>query len=312
MLSFRAFLLEDEISDIRGKMHENLVHYMLNGNKHAEPEHEAEHNMLKSKMSEKEYGHAQGRAAHAVEHIKKNIIGNKPVSHIQRTSKAGQTGESQRDNPSDLVVHYKNGEKHGLSLKVSQKKNANVPSSNPGAGTIQKITGLDTAARDRRIRSALEKRHPELQSAKSDKERKSIIRSNPEIQKTSKRISNLYLKNTARKQAARIGALPSEERANLIKREILRGAASHPVSTVTSGGEGDYSTVHKDHSTAFNHILNDHKNITHRVSGNSITFSHPKHGDFATLRYKYESEPLASSVKTAGALKRPKKQIPVE
>lgn len=312
MLTFLQFLSESKKSDARGKMHENLVHYFLNGGRHASSEHEKEHDTLRERVGREisggEYNHAVGRAKHAADYIRNNIAAGREISHIERTSKPGEVGESQSDNPSDIVIHFKDGSKHGISLKVSNKKNANVPVSNPGAGTIQKLTGVDTLSRNTKIVNALQKRFPEMSGLSADK-RKELIRSNPHIQKIVKQVSDLYLKNSARKQADGIGKMSPEEKAKFIKTEVLRGSSSFPVSMMTSGGENDdYTTQHKDPSKDFEHILKDPHKINHRVSGNSIIFSHSDHGDFGSLRYKYESQPLASSIKTAGALKPPKKK----
>lgn len=302
MLSFRQYIVENvSESDIRGKMHEVLVHYNLNGHKHASDAHKAEHDTLKSLVSPQEYDNAVGRAQHASNYIKNNIIGNKKVSHIQRTSKPGEVGESQSDNPSDLVVHYADGTKHGISLKASKKKNANVPISNPGVGTIQKVTGVDTSERYKKIKQAFKNRYD---FTGSDKQLKSSIKSDPKMKNIAARVGGRHLRTTVARHAKRIGDMDSLERSNFIRKEILRGgSASHPVSMVTTGGEKDqYSTVHKDPAKDFEHILSDHKNISHRVSGNSIVFKHPQHGDFASIRLKYESTPIASTIKGAGGV----------
>lgn len=310
MLSFTQFISENvSESDIRGKMHENLVHYNLNGGKHSSVEHEKELHKLKGLVSDEEYSNAVGRAKHATDYIKKHIIGDREVSRVERTSKPGETGDTQSDNPSDLVVHYKDGTKHGLSLKASKKKNANVPISNPGVGTIQKVTGVDTSSRYKKIKDAFRKRY-NFQG--SDKELKSVIKSDPKMKSVANRIGGLHLRTTVKRHAKKIGEMNSQDKANFIRKEILRGgSASHPVSMVTTGGENDnYSTVHKDPSKDFDHILKDHEKISHRVAGNSIVFNHPEHGDFASIRLKYESSPIASTIKGAGgAVSSKKKKI---
>lgn len=306
------------ISDIRGKMHENLVHHILNGGSHSSPGYEAEHDILRQHISDEEYEHAKKRAAHAAEHIKKHIIqpyldSGRKLSSITRTSKAGEIGEHQSDNPSDLLLNFEDekGEKsrHGLSLKASAKKGKQVPVSNPGLGTLKRYSGVDSG-------SDYSEFHKNLHNAygisgKSQAEKEKLMKSHAQYKEIQKR-GGEFLKSSVSAHAEGLQKHfdeNPENKTHFLRKEVLRLNASHPVSMVTSGGEGEnVGTEHKD-SSHFDHLLGDPSKISHRVSGNSIIFNHADHGDFAKMRFKYASR-VGSPIKGSGEIIKPKKKLP--
>jgi hypothetical protein len=296
------FLSEESVSDISGKMHENLVHKELMGGKHPSHNAEIEHDNLKSRITSNEYNNAVARAKHAANHIRKHIIGNKKVVSIERTSKPGQTGESQSDNTSDLVIHYTGKKKHGLSLKTARTYGAKVPVSNPGLGTLKKYTGVDSAKHYKSALAELHRKHPHTAGMSTSK-LNNEIKNNPKVADSAKEIGDKHLKNTLQQHAKGIKKMSSQDRANFIKKEVLRNAKTlFPVSKVETSGSGNKITTSHADQDSHDHILNDHTNISHRVSGNSIVFSHPSHGDFAAIRFKYTSR-FGSAIKGSGELK---------
>jgi hypothetical protein len=330
MLSFRQFILEKKssyedkkdsinISDIRGKMHENLVHHILNGGRHSHPGFAAEHDILRKNISDDEYNHALKRANHAADHILKNIIqphidaGHK-LSSITRTSKAGEIGEHQSDNPSDLLLNFEHESgdktKHGLSLKTSAKKGKDVPISNPGMGTLKKYSGVDSSSAYDTFHKGLHNEYGIAGSSQSEKERAMKAHSQyKEIQKK----GGEFLKQAVSAHAEGLHkhfTENPENKTHFLKKEVLRLNASHPVSMVTTGGEGDNIGTNHKGSSHFDHLLSDPSKISHKVSGNSIIFNHADHGDFAKMRFKYASR-VGSSIKGSGEVIKPKrKSIP--
>jgi len=297
----RLFLIES-VSDISGKLHENLVHKFLSGNNHPDEESRKEHDDLKSKVSEQEYNDALVRANHAAEHIRRHIIGNAKVARIERTSKPGQTGESQSDNPSDLVIHYKDGSKHGISLKTAREYGAKVPVSNPGLGTLERYTGVQSSNDYQKAMKKLHAKHPHTKGM-SVSQLNNEIKTNPKVKDTASSIGTSFLKDSLKKHSDALNSMDSKKKADFIRREVLRNSkTSFPVFKVeTSGRANKVTTSHSDQSS-HDHILNDHENISHRVVGNSIVFSHRDHGDFASMRFKYASR-FGSSVKGSGELR---------
>lgn len=294
-------LTEESVSDMSGKMHENLVHKILVGG-HPSKEAAAEHDDLRSKMTADEYANSVSRAEHAANHIRRHIIGNKKVTKVERTSKPGQTGESQSDNASDLVLHYGNKSKQGLSLKVSRTYGAKVPVSNPGLGTLKKYTGVDSAEHYKNAMAKLHAKHPHTKGMTTG-QLNNEIKSNPKVAASAKEIGDQHLRNTLTQHAKGLDSMSSQARADFIRKEVLRNSkTSFPVAKVeTSGKKGRTTTSHAD-QTSHDHILGDHQNISHRISGNSIVFSHPQHGDFAAVRFKYASR-FGSAIKGSGELK---------
>ncbi len=144
MLSFFNFLLEElqlsktgDKPNAIGKSHEHLVHLLLGGQ--ASQKDITNHEDHKNIIGPLEYSHALVRAKHAADHIKKYIIGRKPVDRVERVSDS-KTPED----PSDLDISFANGKKVGVSLKATTEKKADdkaIKLSNPGLKSINSIHG---------------------------------------------------------------------------------------------------------------------------------------------------------------------------
>lgn len=282
-------------------MHELLVHKILNNNEHPSPESEPEHDKIKSGMTDSEYESAVNRAHNAASYIKTNIVGNKEVARIERTH-TGVAGESQHENPSDLVIHFKNGEKHGISLKASGKLNARVPSANPGLGTIAKaVNAPDVHGMISKARSNFYKQHAPHLANSSSTVQKAGIRADSGIKTAASEEGNRTLNAVAHHIAGKFDNLNSEEKANIIRTHVLRLPKSKfNVSKVTTSGVGEKTATSHETGNEYDSILADHKNIKTRVAGNSIFFHHPDHGDFASLRFKPDSEHMTGAIKGSG------------
>lgn len=312
MNRFRHFIKEakkqqgnkESHSTIIGHMHENLVHYMLNGSKHPSADSAQEHENLKKELSPEEYSDSVKRAEHAANYVKKNIIKKSAVSHITRTSKKGVEGDTKQVNPSDVVVHFKNGKKLGLSLKNTTpkkwEKDKSVHLSNPGLGSIDRHLGLNTATIHNNAKNkVLNSKEGSKMQGMSQKDIKKHLADNPGLHTLVKKVSAKTTNGIADQISKRLDTVHSSDKANFIKTHVLRtGLSSHPILSVhTVGGVGGVRTSHIDHSH-FDSVLADHKNIQHKLKGNTITFSHPIHGSVAKLRIKSKGSPaLFSSIK---------------
>lgn len=304
MLNFKFFLLERAsgiFSHNLGNMHEILVHKILNNNEHPSPDSKTEHDKIKSYMSDSEYESAVNRAHNAASYIKTNIIGKNEVSKIERTN-TGVAGESQHENPSDLVLHFKSGEKHGISLKASGKANAKVPSANPGLGTIAKaVNAPDVHGIVSKSRSEFYKQHaPHLASSTSTAQ-KAGIRADEKLKAAASEEGNKALNTVAHHIANKFDNMKSEDKADIIRTHVLRLPKSKfNVSKVTTSGVGEKTATSHETGNEYDNILADHKNIKTRVAGNTIFFHHPEHGNFASLRFKPDSEHMSGPIKGSG------------
>lgn len=139
-----------QAADTKGKLHEILVGYHLQGGKHMgkHPDEfgdspEEAHDKLKEKVKPEVYQTINDRAKAAANDIKSKVeVNGGKIQDVHWTSKKDDiertTGipSSQKEDQSDIIVNTsnKNGEIHhnGISLKVSDGTSKHVPVSNAG------------------------------------------------------------------------------------------------------------------------------------------------------------------------------------
>jgi hypothetical protein len=317
MFSFKEYLFEAKVkrafslsSNSKGVLHELLVGYHLNGEKHLE-KHENIDGLSPEQAHDKiaaaaggtnspEYKEAFRKAKLAADHIRSQIPGE--ISRVHWTSKHGDIKRStgiestQEQDASDIVVSTKDGKYHGVSLKLTGKKKE-PQVSNPG---------LESTYGGRQFheehKAAILKKYPKLANM-SVVEREEEMRNNPAMEKDIKaRNSQLLDKITqhTHEQLKNMGteAVAEHVRKLLHAHQTPMQKAGHNHIRHTMYGDDTFRAINPhDH---FNEKLNDHKNITFKRTGTSIIFSH-KGIPFATHRMKFKSQvdPL-SSVKGSG------------
>jgi hypothetical protein len=304
-------------SNTKGVLHELLVGYHLREKQHMEKHPDVNgdspkqaHDKLKSQVSPEEYNAMNKRAKAAAEDIKKRVGSHGTIDRVQWTSKAGDlhratgTHATQKEDASDIVVTTRNSlneeKHHGISLKVTDKKSGNLPVSNPG---VESTHGGEEVLKQHRKK--LLKRHPWISKITNADDRKEYMRSNPSIQKDVREANSKALNDVVEHLHNQIQAMTPKQRADHIRKIIA--AKKTPMQTqghahIRHTTYGDGSTSATDPSTAHEHMLNDHKNITVSRSGTSIIFSH-KGKPFAKHRLKFENaDNPTSSIKGSGEL----------
>jgi len=253
MLSFFNFLLEEtnppktgDTPNAIGKVHEHLVHLFLGGQ--ASQKDITQHEAHKNIIGALEYSHALVRAKHAADHIKKHIIKRKAVVGVERVSDS-KTPED----PSDLDIHFANGEKVGVSLKATTEKKADDKSiklSNPGLKSINSIHGQQI------------KKH---------------------------RDPDQYLWNIGKRATSGFNQADKNAKAEYLKKHILRMPTEKKVYGVHTVGGTKPSTAIFNYHDHFTPLIKDADKIRARRSGNTINFYHPsKKTPVATLRMKWK------------------------
>lgn len=337
MLTFRSFIFE-EVNDnpnkvggvsnnTKGVLHEILTGYHLNGGKHMEKHVNKEgetpeqtHNRLKQQIHPKDYERINARAKSAANDIRKNIEANHPghsIVAVTHTSKPGDTEKvtgvkaSQKQDSSDIYVSTQNKKKkeslhHGFSLKVSDNPTKKLPSSSLGVES----SGSNTPKLHAKHKEEILSSYPELKG-KNAGERKAWAKANPE--------KHAKIREKNRSLLASVAQSHAEELQNNLKNGNHEAVISHirnvlhahqtPAEQAGKGTFNKHTTYEAakgtQHETSqpgqsFEHILNDHKNITVRASGGSVHFYH-KGKKFASQAHKFnsQSDPL-SSIKSAG------------
>lgn len=313
-------------ADTKGKLHELLVGYHLQGGKHMakHPDKEGDtpkqaHDKLKKQVSSEEYKHIYNRAKAAAEHIRSQVEtkGHK-VDHVHWTSKSGDIERStgiaatQKEDASDIVIHTQDskGKKkfHGVSLKVTDSKSKHVPVSNPGMESTH--GGEDIV---RKHREEIKKKFPAISKATNAADRKAIMRANPKMNDWVRKKNVETLNKLGHHLHKVLSNMKPHELADHIKTHVLqsnptplqKAGHSHIRHTTYVGKDGGHAFHAYDPSKHFEHIFKDPRHITHHVQiehtgGASVQFKY-KGKTFASHRLKFnsQSDPL-SSVKGSG------------
>jgi hypothetical protein len=325
MLSYKQFIIESSISNnTKGRLHELLVGYHLNGGKHMEKHvdkkgngAEIVHERLKSSIPHHEYEKIYNKAKLAADDIKKKIPKGHDIHEVHWTSQPGDIQRStglhstQKEDSSDIVLHTRAHPSHkptftGVSLKVSEKSRKKLPSSSLGtAYSGSRAKDLHDEHKNNILNS-----HPELKG-KNAAQRKLILSSNPEMKKAIHAKNSDLLKTVAKHHSEELQSKLDSGNRHEVVSHIKQLLHAHETTleknghnfirhttyeTKKSGVQHNTETPSKDHD----HILKDPKNITIKHSGNQTIFYH-KGKKFASQSHKFDSQsdPL-SSLKSAG------------
>lgn len=311
--------------DTKGKLHEILVGYHLQGGKHMSkhPDKDGDtpkqaHDKLKEKVSPEDYKKIHARAKSAADDLRKHIEGKgHKISHVHWTSQPGDiersTGiaSSQKEDASDIMIHSndKKGKikHHGVSLKVSDGTSKHVPVSNPGMESTHGGHEIHNAHRDE-----IRKKYPALKNAANAKERKEIMKANPKMNDWVRKKNNDTLHKLGQHLHKKLSKMSPDHLAHHIKTHVLQAnptplqqAGHEHIRHTTYNSKGKFAHHSYDPHKHFSHIFSDPKNITHHVQvehsgGASVQFKY-KGKTFASHRLKFnsQSDPL-SSVKGSG------------
>lgn len=311
--------------DTKGKLHELLVGYHLQGGKHMQKHPDKEgatpkeaHDKLKATVSKEEYHKINARAKSAADDLRSKVEKNgHKVSHVHWTSQPGDihrsTGihASQKEDASDIMIHTKHEKSgkvkyHGVSLKVSDGSSKHVPVSNPG---MESTHGGHKIVE--KHREEIRKKFPSL-TKMSVKDRKAKVKSSSRMQSWLKKKNTETLQKLGHHLHKTLSKMSPDDLAHHIKTHVLQsnptplqqaGHAHIRHTTYTVKGENKHHSY--DPHEHFSHIFKDPKNITHHVKvehsgGASVQFKY-KGKTFASHRLKFnsQSDPF-SSVKGSG------------
>jgi len=119
------------------------------------------HDELKNSITTEQYDHHYQKAKYAAESIKKHLILEKrgKIKDVHWTSQINDikrlTGESDSNNPSDIVITHEDGCFSGISLKLKKVKTITTLA-NPGAKTLDENLGINfQKVKNREIKSPL-------------------------------------------------------------------------------------------------------------------------------------------------------------
>jgi hypothetical protein len=289
-------------------VNEIYVAFVLNGNKFPDPASEAQYDkklaMLTSDQGEQQIGRAIVMCEEFLKWAKSN--GYSGVDEVYWTARPGFSFKSvvgvevnQRKNPTDVLVKFKTGGYLGLSAKSTSGK-GDIGFKNPGVGTIDsdlglKLNDINKVAQEKIIKS--------FKLPTSAQARKTAIRANKALQKETDSLGSLVLSECRDSLFKKLNTLDQTTRRDyIIKSWIDASQELYPpyVKVTGRGTKAPYSASVEDplNNPKLKAILDDR--ILFESVGNDSVGVKAGSKKILKMRFKYESEKLASSLKMSG------------
>lgn len=289
-------------------VNEIYVAFVLNGNKFPDSASESQYER-KLKLLTPEQGEQQiGRAIVMVDEFLKwaKSNGYSGVEDVYWTARPGFSFKSvvgvdvdQRKNPTDVLVKFRKGGFLGLSAKSTSGK-GDIGFKNPGVGTVDSDLGLKLNDINKKAQEKIVKTFKLPTSASA---RKTAIRSNKALQQQTDSMGTQVLSECRNLLLKKLNTLDQVKRRDyIIKSWIDASQELYPpyVKVTGRGTKTPYSASVEDplNNPKLKAILSD-KIIFEDVGNDSVGV---KAGSkkILKMRFKFESEKLASSLKMSG------------
>lgn len=239
-----------QAADTKGKLHEILVGYHLQGGKHMgkHPDEfgdspEESHEKLKTKVKPEEYERINARAKAAADDIKTKVESDGGKIHdVHWTSKPGDihrtTGihTTQKQDQSDLIVNTKGKgdtlKHHGVSLKVTDTGSKHVPVSNAGKEALHPEFESEQKAHWEKMHNTFpglkelktgpKKKKADGSNMSAAEMRKDFQRQDPEREAKMRAMNKSYLQSAAANTHKHLTSLGQHELIDHIKKQVLQ------------------------------------------------------------------------------------------
>jgi hypothetical protein len=272
----------------------------------AQPAFESRKEAIGEEATKDQLERAKAMAQEAIKWANENGFDGVPVKAWWTArpgvlSKAVGYEVDSRKNPTDILLQFSDGSFLGISAK-STKSSGDIGFKNPGIGSLSRAIGTDLGSQIAEIeREAIEKYNLPAKS----KERKEFIRSNPEIRQETIALGQQIL-NQLRDE------LFEYYKANFTNKSFgehikelwldAKGADPYYIKVTGRGKGGNYSaTVHDPTKNEKLKALSaDASRISMTPVGNDSIGIHIGPLRIMKIRFKYESEKLASTIKLSG------------
>jgi hypothetical protein len=289
-------------------VNEIYVAFVLNGNEFPDSASESQYNKKLGMISPEQGEQQVGRAIVMVEEFLKWAKQN-GYSGIQNTYWTARPGFSfkavvgvdvnQRKNPTDVLVKFRTGGFLGLSAKSTSGK-GDIGFKNPGVGTVDtdlklKLNNINKKAQEDIVKSF---KLPASASA-----RKAAIRANKALQKQTDSLGAQVLSECRDTLLKKLNTLSQPQRKDYIMKSWIDASDElyPPYVKVTGRGtKAPYSASVEDplNNPKLKAIMEDR--ITFEGVGNDSVGVKAGSKKILKMRFKYESEKLASSLKMSG------------
>lgn len=289
-------------------VNEIYVAFVLNGNKFPDSASESQYNR-KLGMITPEQGEQQvGRAIIMVEEFLKWAKQN-GYSGVQDTYWTARPGFSfkavvgvdvnQRKNPTDILVKFRTGGFLGLSAKSTSGK-GDIGFKNPGVGTVDSDLSLKLNDINKKAQEGIIKSFKLPSSASA---RKAAIRANKALQKQTDALGTKVLSECRDVLLKKLNTLKADQRRDyIIKSWIDASEELYPpyVKVTGRGTKAPYSASVEDplNNPKLKAIMTEP--IKFEGVGNDSVGVKAGSKKILKMRFKFESEKLASSLKMSG------------
>ena len=291
-------------------LNELLTGFVLNKNKWFDPAAENQHDMRMGQVSEEQYMDAIGKAEVMADEFLKWAKKNKYSGQVKRVwwtarpgSMSSATGYTvdQKKNPTDILIKFSSGPADGflgLSAKATKGK-GDIGFKNPGLGTIDKVLRTNLAKIvDDNTQIIMKK----IKLPTSTSQRKAAIRANKNIQKVTQEMGARTLTELSDAYYTRIKKMPANQLYEYIVGNWMDAEKLLPpyVKVTGQGNKAPYQAKVDDPLN--NPKLEALRKGQIRLDKNGISSVLVVAGgkNIMKMRFKWESEPHASSMKMSG------------
>ena len=289
-------------------VNEIYVAFVLNGNSFPDSASEAQYNKKLELLNETQQKQQIGRALVMAEDFLSwaKSIGYSGVKKVYWTARPGFSFKAvvgkdvnQRKNPTDVLVEFNTGGFLGLSAKSTSGK-GDIGFKNPGVGTVDNDLGIKINDINKKAQDEIVKQFKLPKSASS---RKTEIRKNKAIQKVTDSIGSKVLNTCRDTLIERLNKQSQTQRRNYIVESWIDASQElfPPYVKVTGRGtKAPFTSSVEDplNNPKLKSILSDR--IMYEKVGNDSVGVKAGSKKILKMRFKFESEKLASSLKMSG------------
>lgn len=282
--------------------------YILNDKKFPDKASELQYDkkldLLTTQQAEQQLGRANVMAQEFVKWAKEHgYVGIKKVYWTARPGFSFKsvtgTDVDQKKNPTDILVEFNKGGFLGLSAKSTSGK-GDIGFKNPGVGTVEKDLDIELSPINKQKEKTIIESFNLPASASS---RKGVIRKDKAVQKITDKMGSEVLKECRDVMIAKLNTLSVGKRRDYIIKSWIDASKElyPPYIKVTGKGKGvPYIADVEDplNNLKLQAILSE--NITFDIVGNDSIGVKAGSKKILKMRFKYESEKLASSLKMSG------------
>jgi hypothetical protein len=284
--------------------------FFLAGEKWFDPDAKTQFNMRAKQATPEEVADAIGKARVMAEEFVKWARANgykTPIKQVWWTARPNSMSQAvgypvdQRKNPTDVLVLFSGGPSDGflgLSAKATQGS-GDIGFKNPGLGTVDRSLNMSLAQEyDNQLKQTIRK----FALPESSATRKTYIRSNPVIKKQTEEVGVKVLSAMRDELMVRMNKFKQPELIKYLLSDWMDAEILKPpyIKVTGQGNKEPYRAVAMDPTKNEKlDALAKYKITLEKVGNESIGV---KAGDkkIMKIRFKFESEKMASSVKLSG------------